>query len=221
MTMTTDTIFVSVIIPCLNDYNRLIKCLGMLEKQTYPADAYEVIVVDNGASFKPYPGLSEFPHAKLIYEPRGGSYAARNLSPSRPLPGNVRYVAGDFGSKHFLMDVLQGVDEIIHLAYLTVPKTSFDDPVQDILNNLPGTVVLLEAADHMDVKKFVFVSSGGTVYGKGGNAPIQEDHPTNPISPYGISKLTAEKYAKMFYEIKSLPVVCVRPANWTYLRRPQ
>jgi glycosyltransferase involved in cell wall biosynthesis len=76
--MTTDTNFVSVIIPCLNDYYRLKKCLGMLEKQTYPADAYEVIVVDNGASFKPYPGLSEFPHTKVIHEPHGGSYAARN-----------------------------------------------------------------------------------------------------------------------------------------------
>jgi UDP-glucose 4-epimerase len=150
---------------------------------------------------------------KLISRERQITVIGRNLGPSRILPSSVRYVAGDFGAKHFLMDVLQGVDEIIHLAYLTVPKTSFDDPVQDILNNLPATVVLLEAADRIGVKKFVLVSSGGTVYGKGCKVPIQEDHPTNPISPYGISKLTAEKYAKMFNEIKSLPVVCVRPAN--------
>jgi len=150
---------------------------------------------------------------KLISRKRQITVIGRNLSPSRILPGSVRYVAGDFGSKHFLMDVLQGIDEIIHLAYLTVPKTSFDDPVQDILTNLPATVVLLEAASQIDVKKFVLVSSGGTVYGKGCKVPIKEDHQTNPISPYGISKLTAEKYAKMFDEIKSLPVVCVRPAN--------
>ena len=76
--MTTDTDFVSVIIPCLNDYNRIKKCLGILEKQTYPADAYEVIVVDNGVSFSPDPGLLEFPHAKVLHEPLRGSYAARN-----------------------------------------------------------------------------------------------------------------------------------------------
>jgi len=81
--MTTDTNFVSVIIPCLNDYNRLKKCLGILEKQTYPADAYEVIVVDNGASFSPDPGLLEFPHTKVIHEPRSGSYAARNYGIKR------------------------------------------------------------------------------------------------------------------------------------------
>lgn len=150
---------------------------------------------------------------KLVSRERQITVVGRNSNPSRVLPSSARYVAGDFGSKHFLMDVLQGVDEIIHLAYLTVPKTSFDDPVQDILNNLPATVVLLEAADRIGVKKFVLVSSGGTVYGKDCKVPINEDQPTNPISPYGISKLTAEKYAGMFNTIKSLPVVCVRPAN--------
>ena len=150
---------------------------------------------------------------KLISRKRQITVIGRNLSPSRPLPGSVRYVAGDFGEKHFLMDILQSVDEIIHLAYLTVPKTSFDDPVHDILINLPATVVLLDAADCVGVKKFVLVSSGGVIYGKSCKVPIQEDHPTNPISPYGISKLTAEKYANMYNEIKSLPVVCVRPAN--------
>jgi UDP-glucose 4-epimerase len=150
---------------------------------------------------------------KLVSRERQVTVVGRNLSPSRALPNNVRYVAGDFGVKQFLMDVLQGVDEIIHLAYLTVPKTSFDDPVQDIINNLPATVVLLEAADCIGVKKFVLVSSGGTVYGKACKVPIEENHPTNPISPYGISKLTAEKYAMMFNNIESLPVVCVRPAN--------
>jgi UDP-glucose 4-epimerase len=59
----------------------------------------------------------------------------------------------------------------------------------------------------------VIVSSGGTIYGKAQNLPVPETHPTNPISPYGITKLAIEKYAMMFHEVKGLPVVCVRPSN--------
>jgi UDP-glucose 4-epimerase len=65
----------------------------------------------------------------------------------------------------------------------------------------------------LPIKRIVTVSSGGVIYGKAIEIPISEDHPTNPVSPYGISKLAIEKYAMMFYELKSLPVICVRPSN--------
>ena len=51
------------------------------------------------------------------------------------------------------------------------------------------------------------------MYGKANEIPIKEDHPTKPISPYGITKLACEKYAYMFYKLKDLPIVCVRPGN--------
>jgi UDP-glucose 4-epimerase len=137
----------------------------------------------------------------------------RNSKPSRILPEGVRYIAGDYGNKNLLIEALSGVDEVIHLAYTSVPKTSFEDPVQDILDNLPETVSFFEVANNLGIEKIVLVSSGGTVYGKANKLPIEEDHPTNPISPYGISKLASEKYAMMFNELKALPVVCVRPGN--------
>jgi UDP-glucose 4-epimerase len=59
----------------------------------------------------------------------------------------------------------------------------------------------------------VLVSSGGTVYGVARSLPIAEDHPTEPISPYGITKLTIEKYAGMFGAASGLPIVIVRPGN--------
>lgn len=137
----------------------------------------------------------------------------RNRLPSRTLPSGVRYIAGDYGDHYFLRGVLNDVDEIIDLAYASVPKTSFEDPVKDILNNLPPSVNLFEVASSLQIKKIVIVSSGGTIYGRAVDLPISEDHPTNPISPYGITKLAVEKYARMYHALKGLPVVCVRPAN--------
>jgi UDP-glucose 4-epimerase len=137
----------------------------------------------------------------------------RNALPTRPLPPGTRYLAGDYADSYFLMGALQGVDEVIMLAYTTVPKSSFEDPVRDILDNLPAPVKLFEMACSLELKKLVFVSSGGTVYGKSLYLPIREDHPTNPISPYGITKLATEHYAFMFRELAGLPVVSVRPGN--------
>jgi len=125
----------------------------------------------------------------------------------------MRYVQFNSMDKDFLRRTLVDADEIIDLAYATVPKTSFDDPVNDILTNLPPTVKLFEVASSIGLKKIVLVSSGGTVYGRAQNQPLKEDHPTNPISPYGITKLAIEKYAFMYNELQSLPVVCVRPGN--------
>lgn len=129
------------------------------------------------------------------------------------LPEHVEYLQGDIRSREFIAQVLSGVDEIVDLAYSSVPKTSYDNPVLDIMDNLPGSVALFEAACGYTLKKMLFVSSGGTVYGEPQDLPIDERHPTNPISPYGITKLALEKYAQMYNRIRNLPVVCARPSN--------
>ena len=149
----------------------------------------------------------------LLVQDRRLTVIGRNPQPSRALPPGVRYLAGDYGDSYFLKGVLQGVDEVVALAYSTVPKSSFEDPVHDILSNLPAAVKLFEIAADLAVGRLVFVSSGGTVYGKAQSLPIAEGHPTNPVSPYGITKLAIEKYALMYHELKGLPVMCVRPAN--------
>ena len=130
------------------------------------------------------------------------------------LPAQVRYVQHPPDTTiELLVQTLSSVDEVIDLAYATVPQTSFQNPVNDILVNLPEAVRLFEQAAKLPLRKFVWISSGGTVYGSAQNVPQAEDHPTNPISPYGITKLAIEKYAHMYFHFSKLPIVCVRPAN--------
>jgi UDP-glucose 4-epimerase len=149
----------------------------------------------------------------LLQLPRRVLVLGRQPSKLSPLP-EVTYIQNtQDGTTDLLERVLREADEIINLAYATIPQTSFQNPVNDIILNLPDAVQLFELAAAVPVKKFVCVSSGGTVYGRTDASLITEDHPTLPLSPYGITKLATEKYAHMYFENKGLPVVCVRPSN--------
>lgn len=139
--------------------------------------------------------------------------AGRQPCPRFPIPGDARYVQGDINNAGILCGLLDQCDEVIDLAYATVPKTSFDDPVLDVLSNLPPSVALLREAARSRLRRFILVSSGGTVYGNAKHLPIDECHPTNPISPYGITKLALEKYAQMYCCLEGLPAIIVRPGN--------
>lgn len=123
------------------------------------------------------------------------------------------YRCADLGNRAEMRKILEAGCEVIDLAYATVPKTSYGDPAFDLLANLPSSVGLLEESMAAGVRRLLLVSSGGTVYGPPNGLPIQESHPTTPISPYGITKLTIEHYALMFHHTRDLPVVIVRPAN--------
>lgn len=124
----------------------------------------------------------------------------------------ITYISGDYGDKELIETLLSTHDEVIHLAYATKPNISFTDPLADLTQNLPPTVQLFEIAAQYAVR-LILISSGGTVYGEATFTPISESHSTNPISPYGVTKLTLEKYANLYAVTKGLDVVCVRPAN--------
>jgi UDP-glucose 4-epimerase len=130
------------------------------------------------------------------------------------LPEGVEYVClPENGRPEFLTALLSACNEVIDFAYASVPKTSFEDPVQDVLGNLPFSVELLRLASKAELERFVFISSGGTVYGNPLNLPIDESHPTNPVSPYGITKLALEKYGCMYQRLAGLPFIVIRPGN--------
>jgi len=128
------------------------------------------------------------------------------------LTAGVEYVQGDYAERDLLIKLLDRHQDVIHLAYATVPNTSFQDPLADLLQNLPPMVQLFaEAAARGN--RVLFVSSGGTVYGASDRIPICEAHPTKPVSPYGVTKLTQEHYAHLYAATHGLKFICVRPGN--------
>jgi len=134
----------------------------------------------------------------------------KNIS---PFDDSITYLFNKANKPDLLFDDLPDVDEVIDLSYSTTPQTSFEKPVEDIIDNLEVTVELFARLTKSNVSKVIYVSSGGTIYGQTSKIPIQEDHPTNPISPYGITKLAIEKYGQMYRAINALPIVIVRPGN--------
>jgi UDP-glucose 4-epimerase len=148
----------------------------------------------------------------LLATGRKVTVLGRKATPLHALPEGAAYISGDYARRELVSDLLDSHQEVIHLAYATVPNTSFENPLADMLQNLPPTVQLFSEAAVRGTK-LLLVSSGGTVYGEAITLPIQEDHPTKPISPYGVTKLTLESYAHLYRVTHGLNYVCVRPAN--------
>lgn len=146
-----------------------------------------------------------------------GGYFVRvyDRSPNgfRDLPPQADYMEGELGNHGLIREAVEEMEVVYHLASSTLPKTSNDDPIYDVRSNLVDAIQLLESCVAAKVQKVVFASSGGTVYGVPEAVPVGEDHPTNPISSYGIVKLTIEKYLGLFYHLYGLDYTALRISN--------
>jgi len=136
----------------------------------------------------------------------------RSSASSYKLPKGANYVVGDYSRRDLICDLLEDSNDVIHLAHSSLLGASVNDPVSNLLSDLPGTVQLFSEAARRGVK-VTFISSGGAIYGQANKCPINENHPTNPISTYGLTKLTLENYARFFGEAHGLKHICIRPAN--------
>lgn len=120
---------------------------------------------------------------------------------------------GDAWDDGLLRDALNNCDVCFHLVSSTIPQTSNANPRFDVQSNLQGTLTLLDACVKSGVKKVVYLSSGGTVYGVPKFVPIREDHPTDPTCSYGIVKLAAEKYLELYRSLHGLEYSVIRLSN--------
>lgn len=136
-------------------------------------------------------------------------------SPSaRPVSGgSMEFIQGDFTNAVDLERAVDGCTSCVHLVSTTLPKSSNLAPAYDVESNLVGTIRLLELAVRRGMRKVVFVSSGGTVYGIPRSIPIVETDPTEPISSYGITKLAIEKYLHLFHVMHGLDYSILRLSN--------
>lgn len=109
-------------------------------------------------------------------------------------------------------DAMKGVDYVFHEAALASVQRSVDNPIATNEVNVTGTLNLLQAARAESVKRFVFASSS-SIYGDSVELPKHERMPTNPKSPYALTKLTGEWYVRIFSDIYGLPTTCLRYFN--------
>lgn len=140
---------------------------------------------------------------------------ARSGSGRHVWPGSelVEHHVGDFGVEAEAARALRDVDVCFHLACSTTPKTSNEDLLFDLDSNLLATVRMLQVARESGLRKLVFLSSGGTVYGPTSLQPISEAHPTFPICSHGIMKLAIEHYLRLFGRLYGLNYTIIRAAN--------
>ena len=104
-------------------------------------------------------------------------------------------------------------DALNHQAAQMDLRRSVEDPLLDARINIIGFLNLLEACKNSGVKKVIFASSGGAVYGDKEPLPASEDHPTEPLSPYGVSKKTGELYLAYYHAAFGMPFIALRYSN--------
>jgi len=133
-----------------------------------------------------------------------------DLKPPRIKELNDFIIIGDLRSREFVENIVKDVDVIIHLAAQVSVERSWEDPIYDAENNILATINLLKESSGSNVERFIYISSAA-VYGEPRYLPIDENHPKDPISPYGVSKLAGEYYCKVYSE--DIYTIIVRPFN--------
>jgi nucleoside-diphosphate-sugar epimerase len=130
----------------------------------------------------------------------------------RRFADKVEIVRGDIRDVDTVDRAVSGADFVVHQAALASVQRSIDDPAASNDVNIRGTLNLLEASVRHSVKRFVYASSS-SVYGDSEVLPKVETMPTNPKSPYAVTKLCAEWYCGVFSEIHGIPTVALRYFN--------
>lgn len=139
------------------------------------------------------------------------SIASRGITiPGDRLPGGVDAIHLDLGDPASYSRTLEDREIIFVTAGATGAVRSVAQPVEDLLGNLTGQLNLLEAIRRLPAKPRVVMAGSRLVYGPAHYLPVDESHPTNPTSAYGVHKLTADKYHLLFHRLHGLATTVAR-----------
>lgn len=150
--------------------------------------------------------LNENNNSVRVLDNFSSGYRNNILSPS------VNIIEGDVRNKNDVEKAMHGVQIIFHLAASVGNKRSIENPIMDAEVNVLGTLQVLEAARKVGVHKIVTSSSAG-IFGELKTIPIKEDHPIEPDSPYGCTKLCEEKLCLSYSKLYDIEVICLRYFN--------
>jgi UDP-glucose 4-epimerase len=140
------------------------------------------------------------------------NFSTGNRANLAELAGEVEIVEGELRSYERVHNAVRGVELVFHQGALPSVPRSVHDPLTTSAVNVEGTLNVLLAARDEEVRRVVFASSS-SVYGNAGELPRRENQHTDPISPYGVSKLAAERYCVAFSRVYRLETVALRYFN--------
>ena len=149
--------------------------------------------------------LLELEHEAVVLDDLSSGFA-ENLVPGVP------FFEADVRDAGAVAAALEDCEVVLHLAASVGNARSIDDPVKDSQINVIGTLNVLESARRQGLRRIVFSSSAG-IFGELKTLPIDEDHPQDPDSPYGASKLAAEKMCLVYNKLYGMHNVCLRYFN--------
>lgn len=125
----------------------------------------------------------------------------------------VEYIFGDFSDKPLLAESLSNIDTVFHLVTTTFPSTADFDPASDVAGNLISTLNLIDLLRTCGIRRIIYLSSGGTVYGVPNTIPVPENHPLMPLGSYGIVKAAIELYLMSYARRGAIDPVIIRASN--------
>lgn len=132
-----------------------------------------------------------------------------------PLEQQVRCraIQGDFNTETDFMQLMKNIDIVYHLISTTLPNNSNQNIAEGLIDNVVVTSLLLDACMKSGVKKVIFLSSGGTIYGLADRVPLSENAVNYPISGYGLQKITIEKLLYLYWYLYGLDYRVIRLSN--------
>ena len=128
---------------------------------------------------------------------------------------NVKYKCVDYSNNDLIKKIIieQDINIVYHLAWSSNPEIALKNTENDIISNVIPSINLINSCIGTNVKNFIFISSGGTIYGNSRTYPIKETNLQEPISAYGVGKLSIERYLKMYNHLYDFNYVIFRPSN--------